>query len=365
VPVSHNTSPHGVWMYLPEAPRTGGFFILCAFALLSAGAAQQSSGTFLSDLNRVDILTSQGKTDAAVALLDTLSETEPKPSGLEAKLGKAYFKNGKFQPAIRHLRIALEQTPDDWESVQLLALSHYSAGNCQQALPLLLKLGPHLPKGAADAPYLIGVCYLKAAQWDSARETFAAMFSAPPESAMAHLMLAKMMVRQHLEERSIPEIRKAVELDPRLPMAHFLLGEIYLYQESPQRALEEFQKELAINPTVWLVYWRLGDAYARLEKYDDAEKVLKEAIWLNETFTGSYLLLGEIQLKKGDLELAAGFLNQALKLDPKNYYAHYSLARAYQQMGRTEEANRHFEATRALRGEKKIEEEHFFQGMTR
>ena len=136
----------------------GGFFFFCAVALLCANAAQQPSDAFLSDLNRAGSLTSQGQTDAAVAILDALSEKEPKPPGLEAKLGKAYFKNGKFQPAIRHLGIALEQSPDDWESVQLLALSYYSAGNCQRALPLLLKLGPHLPKGETDAPYLTGVC---------------------------------------------------------------------------------------------------------------------------------------------------------------------------------------------------------------
>jgi len=174
-----------------------------------------------------------------------------------------------------------------------------------------------------------------------------------------------MMVRQRMEERSVPEIQKALEIDPRLPMAHFLLGEIYLYQTNPQRALDEFKKELEINPSVWLVYWRLGDAYTRLEKYDEAEKVLKKAVWLNESFTGSYLLLGEVELKKGNPELGAGFLERALKLDPQNDYAHYSLARAYQQMGRTEEANRHFEITRSLRAEKKSDEQRLFQDITR
>jgi tetratricopeptide (TPR) repeat protein len=140
-------------------------------------------------------------------------------------------------------------------------------------------------------------------------------------------------------------------------MIHFLLGEIYLYKSNPQLALEEFKKELELNPTVWLVYWRLGDAYARLEKYGDAERVLKQAIWLNETFTGPYVLLGQIGLKKGDLELAVGFLERALKLDPNNYYAHYSLGRAYQRLGRTADANREFEFTRALRADKKNSED--------
>jgi tetratricopeptide (TPR) repeat protein len=339
--------------------------LVILFGLALAATAQQASDPALADLKRADALLDQGKPDDAVVVLNGLAEKEPKLPGLEAKLGKAYFQSRKFQQAVSHLQLALQQAPDDWESTQLLALTYYSLGNCPQALPLLLKLRAHLPNGEIDGPYLTGVCYMKTQQWDAARAAFAEMFGAAPGSAMAYLMLAKMMVRQHMEERSVPEIQKALALDPRLPMAHFLLGEIYLYQTNPQRALEEFKKELEINPTVWLVYWRLGDAYTRLEKYDEAEKALKEAVWLNESFTGSYLLLGEVELKKGNLELGAGFLERALKLDPQNDYAHYSLARAYQQMGRTEEANRHFEITRSLRAEKKNDEQRFFQDITR
>jgi len=367
VPGRLNSSPLCASRKLSEARRTRGFFLALAFLLVAAfhAIAQAPADPALSDLQKAEALTKQGKTAEALAILNALAE-KPSPSpGFEARLGKAYFQNGKFQAATRHLQLAIEQNPGDWESVQLLALSDYSTGDCRQALPLLVRLAPHLPKGDTDNAHLTGVCYLKTGDFDRARTAFAGIFAAPPDSAAAHLMLAKMMVREHLEDQAIPEIRKAVDLDPRLPMAHFLLGEIYLYQQSPQRALEEFQKELALNSTVWLVYWRLGDALVRLERYDEAEKVLKQSVWLNETFTGSYLLLGEIQLKKGDAALAAGFLNRALKLDPQNYYAHYALARAYQQMGQPEEANRQFAITRSLRAEKKNEEDQFFQGMTR
>lgn len=285
----------------------------------------------------------------------------PAAPGAEAELGRAYFKAGNFGRAAPHLRRAFEQDSDDWESAQLLALSYYSLGDCRQALPLLKQLRGRLHSTGSDLPYLEGICYLKTEEWESARRAFAGMFSAPPDGALAHLMLAKMMVRQKMEGRAVPEIQKALELDPRLPMAHFLLGEIDLYQGKAPDALREFQKELDINPTVWLVYWRLGDAYARMEKFDEAENALKQSIWLNESFTGSYLLMGEIELKKGDLELAAGFLERALKLDPQNSYAHYALGRAYQRMGRTEEANRHFEITRTLRQTKTADQELTFQ----
>jgi tetratricopeptide (TPR) repeat protein len=333
--------------------------LLAVLLLFPGNGATQPANT---SLDRADSLVRQGNLDEAIALLKGLGQKQP---GVEAMLAKAYYQKRSFQQAIVHFKAALEQSPEDMEAAQLLGLSFYSAGQVQEAIPLLEKIRSRIPAQQSDTLYLLGVCYLKTQQSDKARAAFAEIFSAPPDSAMAHLMLAKMMVRQKLEDRSVPEIQKALELDPRLPMAHFLLGEIFLYQNDTPHALEEFKKELEINPTVWLVYWRLGDAYFRLEKYDEAEKVLKEALWLNDSFTGAYLLLGEVELKKGNLELGVGFLERALKLDPRNDYVHYSLARAYQQMGRTEEANRHFEITRTLRAEKKTAEQRAFEDITR
>jgi tetratricopeptide (TPR) repeat protein len=352
-----------VWLLAPLALFAG----LLLFPSEAAFGAPQQPGSRPSetDLDRAEALVSRGSLDEAISLLENLQQKKPTPSGIEAKLGKAYYKKRSFQQAIAHLKAALQENPDDRETVQLLGLSFYTVGQFDQAIPLLEKIQSRLPATEFDGWYLLGVCYLRTQQPEKARAAFAQMFSVPPDSAAGHLLFAQMMVRQRLEEEAVPELEKSISLDPRLPMVHFLLGEIYLYKTNPQRALEEFRRELAINPTVWLVYWRLGDAYARLEKYDEAERALKQSIWLNESFTGSYVLLGEVELKKGNLELGAGFLERALKLDPKNDYAHYSLARVYQQMGRIQEANRHFEITRSLRAEKKSDEQRLFQDITR
>lgn len=314
-----------------------------------------------NSLARGESLIRSGKVDEAIAWLVEVRQKEPDLPGLEAKLGKAYYRKRDFRQAISHLRSALKKNPQDREAEQLLGLCLYSVGQLEQAIPLLESIQSRLPQAEFDGLYLLGVCYLRTQQLQRARAVFAQMFAAPPDSATAYLLFAQMMVRQHLEDQAIPELEKAISLDPRLPMVHFLLGEIYLYKLNPQRALDEFKKELDMSSTLWLVYWRLGDAYARLERYEEAEKSLKQAIWLNETFTGPYILLGQVELKKGDVELAAEFLDRALKLDPRNYLAHYSIAKAYQQMGRTEDATRHFELSRSLRGEKKNAEELAFK----
>jgi tetratricopeptide (TPR) repeat protein len=312
-------------------------------------------------LAKADTLLNDAKPEQALALLQDLATKDPKLPGLDAMFGKAYFQSKRFKQAIQHLTAALEQRPQDLESTQLLALTYYASGHYVQALPLLEKLGPELPKTNVDGPYLLGICYIMTQRWDDARRTFAQMFSVPPESSVAYLMFGKILIRQRMELRAVPEIDKALQLDPRLPMAHFLLAEIDLFKKDPQAAVSEFQKELAINPTVWLVYWRLGEAYVRLENYDEAEKVLKQAIWLNEWSSGAYILLGQIALKRGDFGIAVAFLERALKIDPQNYFVHYFLARAYQKVGRAAEASQHFEITKSLNENRLADDQNMLQ----
>ena len=337
---------------------------LAAWCALSSGNAQDAAPAATASkasFAEANSLLNAGKPDEALAMLHELSVKDPQMPGLQAMLGKACFQSKRFPQAIEHLQTALTEKPDDPEATQLLALTYYASGNFQQALPLLEKLGPQLPKSNADGPYLLGVCYIMTRRWDDARRTFAQMFSVPPDSSMAYLIFGKILIRQRMEDLAVPQIQKALELDPRLPMAHFLLGEIDLFKKDPQSAVNEFQNEMAVNPTVWLVYWRLGDAYVQLEKYDEAEKVLKEAIWLNEWSSGAYILLGQIALKKEDSGLAAGFLEHALRIDPQNYWVHYFLAKAYHNLGRTAEAAQQFEISKSLLNDRLTDDRNMLQ----
>jgi tetratricopeptide (TPR) repeat protein len=185
----------------------------------------------------------------------------------------------------------IRETP---ELEQVLALAYYSNGNLGAALPLLERLHSIAgPVGFATS-YLLGMCYLKLDKPDQARVAFAQMYSVPFGSAAAHWFFARILVREHREEKAVSELSKAIEIDHRLGIAHFLLGEVYLYKRATQPAISEFHKKLEISPALWLVYWRLADALLRAESLEDAERAAKQAIWLNESFSGSYVTLGEI-----------------------------------------------------------------------
>jgi tetratricopeptide (TPR) repeat protein len=309
------------------------------------------------DLRKADLLIEQGKNDQAIALLDQIANSAPKTPGLEARLGKAYYQKRNFPGAIPHLERARQEKPEDGEALQLLGLSYYLSGHLQQAIPLLEKVQSMLLQPDVTGSYILGMSYMQLYEFDKSRTAFAKMFSLPPDSAGTYLALAQMMMHHDLEEKAVPELEKALALDPRLPMARFLLGEVYLYKGDVAAGLAYFQKEIEINPILWIAYWRMGDAYSRIEKWDEAERALKQSIWLNETFSAPYILLGKVELKKGDAQVAAGFLERGLKVDPNNVSAHYLLGQAYRQLGRNQEADRQFELSRTLRGDSKPQPE--------
>ena len=265
---------------------------------------------------------------------------------------KVLYQKRDFKAAISLLSEVLAHAPDDPEAEQVLALCYYSQGTFGRSIALLQRLRSQTSAAGFDTSYLLGMCHLKAGQPEEARSAFADMYSVEPHSAAAHLFFARILVREHREEQASTELHNAISLNPRLGMAHFLLGEVYLYKGATQSAITEFRKELEISPALWLVYWRLADALLRAEALDDAERAAKQAVWLNESFSGSYVTLGQIALKKGDSELAQQLLERAVKMEPGNQNAHYSLARAYQKLGKTDQANREFQLSRSLLSER-------------
>ncbi len=317
--------------------------------LTSAGLQQPAEGMQSPpELVRADALLSQGKTDQALALLEEIEARSPATLGLAARLGKIYYEKRDYEHAVVYLKKATEQDARDGESVQLLGLSYYLMGHISEAIPLLERVQTWLPRPDVNGSYILGISYLQTRNFDKARQYFARMFSVPPDSAGAYLALAKMMLGHDFEEEAAGEIKRAIELDSRAPMAHFMLGEIYLYKSNVPEALEEFRQELAINPIGWYAYWRKGDAYTRVENWNEAERALKQAAWLNPDFSGPFILLGKVELKKGLPQVAAGFLERAIKMDPNNYSAHYLLGSAYKQLGQEKDARREMELSEKL-----------------
>ena len=334
---------------------------LLAFSLLAtaclAGVATyaqeipSSNSSLQSDnssLQEAKSLIDAGKFDEAIAKLTELGRVDPQAKGIEHELGIAYYRKSDFAGAQAAFAKAMADDPQDHESVQLRGLSLFQLGRPAEAIPYLKQVQSWVGSANVDANYVLGLCYIQVQNFDEARRSFAQLYGVPPDSAAAHLFLARMLLRQEYDPIAEQNAQEAAALDPKLPLVHYLLGEFYLYKSNVEKAISHFELEQKLNPGYAGTYDRLGDSYARVGRLDDAERALQRSILLDATATGPYILMGKVLIKKKDFGSAATYLQKALRMDPSNYITHHLMGETYRGLGRSADAERELKRAEEL-----------------
>ena len=295
-----------------------------------------------------------GKAVEGIAMLEQLASAEVSPKGVQHELGIAYYRTGKLISAEQAFARAIDEDPNDIESVQMRGLTLYRLGRPAAAIPFLERVRQWTPNANADANYVLGLCYLNSKRFDDGRVAFANQFGVSPTSGSAYLLLAKMLMQANLQEAASEAAKKALELNPRLPLAHFTLGEFYLFKSDAEQALREFEQEREISPANPAVYDRLGDVYTRTGKYQEAQQALAKAISLDTSSTGPFIQMGKVLLRRNDPQTSLLYLQHAEKMDPGNYITHTLLGQAYRSLGREEDAKKQIEMASKIHADSQL-----------
>jgi tetratricopeptide (TPR) repeat protein len=311
-------------------------FSLCVFLSGLHAAAQEED----RELANAHLLVEQNRNAEAIARLNALLARHPEMKGIKHHLGVAYYHEGEYLEAAKYLDGAWRENPEDHDAAQLLGLSLYSIGRPAEAIPALEKIHTWHPKENIDAIYILGLCYILTKNYSQARETFGQLYGLPTDSAQAHLLMARMLLRQGFDPVGEDEARKALAISPQLPLAHFTLGEFDVYKADYSAAAGEFQEELITNAGYAPALTHLGEVYWRLGRLEDAEKVIRRSIWLDSTTAEPYVVLGKVLTKKGQLALAERQFLKAISIDPDSYTAHYFLGGLYRDQGKADAAER-------------------------
>src|SRR6202167_83932 len=296
-----------------------------------------------------------GDPQEAIAMLERLAATAGQSArGVQHELGIAYYRSGKLLSAEQAFARAIEEDPNDMESVQMRGLSLYRLGRPAAAIPFLERVKQWTPNANADANYVLGLCYVNSNRIDDARIAFANQFAVAPNSGPAYLLLGKMLMQANLPEAAAEAAKKALEFTPKLALGHFMLGEFYLFKSDPEQAQREFEQEREINPANFAVYDRLGDVYLRSGQYQQAQESLAKAISLDTSSTGPFIQMGKVLLRRNDPQTSLLYLQHAEKMDPGNYMTHTLLGQAYHSLGREEDAKKEIDLASKIHAESQL-----------
>jgi tetratricopeptide (TPR) repeat protein len=126
---------------------------------------------------------------------------------------------------------------------------------------------------------------------------------------------------------------------PEAPNAHYAYGSALLVEDA-DKALEEFRRELATSPNHVPSLLQISFEYGKRSQFESALPPAKQAVELAPTMFAARKALGEALLGTGDVSGAIGQLEEGVKLAPDSPSLRFSLAKAYQRAGRTQDAER-------------------------
>ncbi len=185
---------------------------------------------------------------------------------------------------------------------------HFLKGNeqsAEEAFKLAIKLDPH----HADALESLGVLLGRLGRYEEAIEWMKKLSESHPSSVMAHTNLSMFLMK-------LGKIEEAEEQKSFATVKSF------------QKFGEEAKTREALD----------ADKKKRLDEWSKREGMFHQVLEIDSEDTLANYGLGSIAVEKGEWEKALTYLEKVIMADPKYSVAYLALGKAYQSLGRKEQA---------------------------
>ena len=344
-----------------------------------------SSDSVQSLYAEADAAKARGDLEGAIEKLQNILEINPDLAPVYHNLGILFFEQGKLREAAQAFESGLLRDNNMTASLAPLGISYYQMGQLEKARDALQKataaqsedanarlyLGQTLfdlgqqEAGIAQlqellrqspndsrALYELGQMHLKAAQGILRK-----LETTDPDSYLVHLIHAQMMEGMENYEGALAQYKKAAAKEPALPYAHYNIGNVYWQMRKWDDATREFSQELAANPYDCLAFGQLANILVRT--HGDATKALTyatKALDLCPNLSQARMDFGLLLAENGDYEKAIEQYKRAVQLSPEDDDVHLLLGRAYEKLGRTNEATAEFATARSLQNKSSEQE---------
>lgn len=164
---------------------------------------------------------------------------------------------------------------------------------------------------------------------------------APPDRREMVLMAgrASYMMATRNTASSAKAFEALVARYSETPNVHYAYA-VFLLQEEPDTAIEEFKRELELQPSHPWSLMQIAFEYLKRGDGPTALPFAQQAVAAAPNAFPAHKALGQALLETGAIDGAITALLSGIKLAPDSPGLHFTLARAYQRAGRTEDAAR-------------------------
>jgi tetratricopeptide (TPR) repeat protein len=306
----------------------------------------------MTPLERASFLHQQGKLPEAESAYQTVLKVDREQFDALHGLAILRCQQGRYEEASGLFRRALRQKPQSPEA-------EYNLGTALEALRRLEEAAQHYRRAielnpkAVPAHNNLGNVLKALGRHEDAIWHYWKALELRPDFAIAHNNLGNALQALGRREEAEAHYRQALALNANYAEAHNNLGNVLRLLGRGAESLNHYERALAADPGYVEAHNNFGNALKELGRFKEAAARQRRAIALDPRHGGAYLDLVEAERLAADDPLLGKM--ESLVADTGALAAnarvplHFALARAYDELGRHDDAFRHMRLANALK----------------
>ena len=155
--------------------------------------------------------------------------------------------------------------------------------------------------------------------WSDDESLFRHAVAATRDNEVAHLNLGVALERQGRDAEAVAEYREALRIYPKSSDTHNNLANLFDTMGETNAALAEYQEAIRLDPKSTAPRNNLGTLYVKLGRLDDAMKQYAESGQLDPKDAHAYFLMGKVLLREGRDGEAISQFQKAAQLAPDDF----------------------------------------------
>jgi tetratricopeptide (TPR) repeat protein len=239
---------------------------------------------------------------------------DPESAAVWYQMGRTKYNEKHFQEAVDAFKRCLNLEPGDARAGDFLGLSYEGLGMTSQALAAYQAA---VSSGTSDpGPWLdLGTLLVETGHIDEALPNLSKALQLDPQNAQAHRELGKAYLLSNRPDLAQPEVEAAAAREPDNAPVHFLLAQVYRKRGLTQKADAETERFAALTGTHSAPETSLEAARSLLEqgKPREAETAVRGYLRTHPQSGDAHFLLGYILFKQQNATLSLAEYTEGAK----------------------------------------------------
>lgn len=239
----------------------------------------------------------------------------PNPSQGYINIGLEYKKKGDYETAIKYYKMAIEADPDKAGAYNNLGSALYQLKDLEganEAFKKACELNPY----HSVMVYNLALSYELLGKYDEAEKNYLKALKLNKKAPAPRKNLINIYLRQKRIDESLKlslEGEKLIDYDP-----YFFITTALIYQELGEKesAKQKFESALSKFGENYNVLLNYGNYLYSINEFDKALDLFLRAIKIEPKDVASILKVVDIEISKGNIEIAKEILKSSLSINP-------------------------------------------------